>query len=174
MFGILRILPFVFQKGNDVNSDWLADQWDERSVFGHAQFHKGRIKGDDPEIDTAQTPKLFDRRLALLGKTRKTFTDSIPNNCAGRYFGECSTKFAGAGNRKSSTKCHFVCLTKQLFRNRFCICDAKQVNKASLSQVIFCSFGTEVNDRSYRSLVSKFSHQKQFADTWHRHPFPDT
>ena len=48
--------------------------------MGHAQFHKGRMKGDDPEIDTAQTPKRFERRLALLGKTRKTFTDSIPNN----------------------------------------------------------------------------------------------
>ena len=57
----------------------IADQWDERSVLGHAQFHKGRMKGDDPEIDFAQTPKRFDRRLALLGKTRKTFTDSIPN-----------------------------------------------------------------------------------------------
>ena len=79
LFGILRIPPFVNHKGNDVNSDWLADQWDERSVLGHAQFHKGRMKGDDPEIDTAQTPKRFDRRLALLGKTRKTFTDSIPN-----------------------------------------------------------------------------------------------
>ena len=84
LFGILRIPPFVNHKGNDVNSDWLADQWDERSVLGHAQFHKGRMKGDDPEIDTAQTPKRFDRRLALLGKTRKTFTDSIPNK---REFG---------------------------------------------------------------------------------------
>ena len=37
------------------------------------------MKDDDPEIDTAQTPKRFDQRLALLGKTRKTFTDSIPN-----------------------------------------------------------------------------------------------
>ena len=79
MFGILRIPPFVNHKGNDVKSDWLADQWDERSVLGHAQFHKGRMKGNDPEIDTAQTPKRFDRRLALLGKTQKTFTDSIPN-----------------------------------------------------------------------------------------------
>ena len=79
LFGILQIPPFVNHKGNDVNSDWLADQWDERSVLGHAQFHKGRMKGDDPEIDTAQTPKRFDRRLALLGKTRKTFSDSIPN-----------------------------------------------------------------------------------------------
>ena len=75
----MRIPPFVNHKGNDVNSDWLADQWDERSLLGHAQFHKGRMKGDDPEVDTAQTPKRFDRRLALLGKTRKTFTDSIPN-----------------------------------------------------------------------------------------------
>ena len=50
LFGILRIPPFVNHKGNDVNSDWLADQWDERSVLGHAQFHKGRMKGDDPMI----------------------------------------------------------------------------------------------------------------------------
>ena len=37
------------------------------------------MKGDDPEINTAQTPKRFDRCLAFLGKTRKTFTDGIPN-----------------------------------------------------------------------------------------------
>ena len=73
------IPPFINNKGKDVNSDWLADQWDERSVLGHAQFHKGRMKGDDPWIDTAQTPKRFDWRLALLGKILKTFTDSIPN-----------------------------------------------------------------------------------------------
>ena len=36
MFGILRIPPFVNHKGKDVNTDWLADQWDERSVLGHA------------------------------------------------------------------------------------------------------------------------------------------
>ena len=67
-------------KGKNVNSDWFADQFDERSVLEHAQFHEGRMKGDDPEIDTAQTQKLFDRRLVLLEKTLKTFTDSIPNN----------------------------------------------------------------------------------------------
>ena len=50
-----------------------------RSVLGHAQIHKGRMKGDDPEIDTAHTPKRFDKRLAHLEKIRKTFTDSIPN-----------------------------------------------------------------------------------------------
>ena len=38
------------------------------------------MKGDDPEIATAQTPKRFDGRLALLEKIRKTFTDNIPNN----------------------------------------------------------------------------------------------
>ena len=48
--------------------------------MGHAQFHKGRMKGDDPEIDTAQTPKRFDGCLALQEKIRKTFTDSILNN----------------------------------------------------------------------------------------------
>ena len=37
------------------------------------------MKGDDPEIDTAQTPKRLKGRLALLEKIRKTFTDSIPN-----------------------------------------------------------------------------------------------
>ena len=47
--------------------------------FGHAQFHKGWMKGDDPKMDTAQTPKRFDWRLSLLGKIPKTFTDSIPN-----------------------------------------------------------------------------------------------
>ena len=29
LFGILRIPPFVNDKGKEVNSDWLADQWDE-------------------------------------------------------------------------------------------------------------------------------------------------
>ena len=79
LFGILRIPPFVNHKGKDVNSDWFADQWDERSVLGHAQIHKGRMKGDDLEIDTMQTPKRLDGRLALLEKIRKSFTDSIPN-----------------------------------------------------------------------------------------------
>ena len=32
--------PFVNHKGKDVNSDWLAGQWDERSVLGHAQIDK--------------------------------------------------------------------------------------------------------------------------------------
>ena len=54
LFGTLRIPPFVNHKRKDVNSDWLADQWDERSVLGHAQFPNGRMKGDDPEIDTAR------------------------------------------------------------------------------------------------------------------------
>ena len=79
LFGILRIPPFVNHNGKDVNSDCLVDQWEERSVLGHAQIHKGRMKGDDPEIDTAQTQKRFNGRLALLEKIRKTFTDSIPN-----------------------------------------------------------------------------------------------
>ena len=65
--------------GRDVNSDWFADQWDERSVLGHARFHKGRMKDDHTEIETAQR---FDGRLALLEKIRKTFTYSIPNNMA--------------------------------------------------------------------------------------------
>ena len=80
LFGILRIPPFVNHKGKDVNSDWHAGQWDERSVLGHARINKGRMKGDDPEIDTAQTPKRFDGNLTLQEKIRKTFADSIPNN----------------------------------------------------------------------------------------------
>ena len=73
-------LPFCKSQRKDVNSDWFVDQWDERSVLGHARINKGRLKGDDPEIDPAQTPKRFDRRLALQEKIRKTFTDSIPSN----------------------------------------------------------------------------------------------
>ena len=69
------------EKGKDVNSDWLADQWDERSVLGHVRINKGKMKADDPQIDTAQTPKRFDWRLALQGKIQKTFADSIPNKC---------------------------------------------------------------------------------------------
>ena len=85
LFGILRIPPFVNDKGKDVNSDWLADQWDERSVLGHARVDKGRMKGEDPQSDTAQTPKRFDWRLALQGKTQKTFAVSIPKSysCTG-------------------------------------------------------------------------------------------
>ena len=60
-FGILRIPPFVNHKGNDVNSNWLTDQWNERTVLGHAHFHKERMKGNDQSADSkAQTPK---RRL---------------------------------------------------------------------------------------------------------------
>ena len=87
LFGILRIPPFGNHKGKDVNSDWLADQWDERSVLGHAPIPKGGLRGDDPEIDTAQTPKRFERRLVLLEKTLQTFTDSIPNNFSSQSYG---------------------------------------------------------------------------------------
>ena len=38
------------------------------------------MKGDDPEIDTALTPKRFNGRLALREEIQKTFADSIPNN----------------------------------------------------------------------------------------------
>ena len=41
------------------------------------QFHKGRMKGDDPSLDTVQTPKRFDVCLAFLEKVRKTFIDTI-------------------------------------------------------------------------------------------------
>ena len=73
-------------KGKDVHSDWLADHWDERSVLGHARIRKGRMKGDDPEIDTAQTSKRFDGLLALQEKIRKTLADSIPNNFSERLY----------------------------------------------------------------------------------------
>ena len=59
----MRIPPFVNHKGNGVNSDRLTGQWDERSILGHAQINNKRMKGDDPEIDTAQTPKFFDGSL---------------------------------------------------------------------------------------------------------------
>ena len=71
LFGILRIPPFVNHKGKGVNSGWLAGQWDERSVLGHVRINKGRMKGDDPGIDTAQTPKRFDRNLALQEKSER-------------------------------------------------------------------------------------------------------
>ena len=38
------------------------------------------MKGDDPQIDTAQTLKRFNGRLALQEKIQKTFADRIPNN----------------------------------------------------------------------------------------------
>ena len=66
LFGILQIHPFVNHTGKDVNFDWPADQYDERSVLGHAETEKRRMKGDDPEIDTAQTPKRLNGRLVLL------------------------------------------------------------------------------------------------------------
>ena len=47
--------------------------------MGHAQFQQGRMKGDDPEINTAQTPKRLDGRLAHPEKTRKIFNASIPS-----------------------------------------------------------------------------------------------
>ena len=85
LFGILRIPPFVNHKGKDVNSDRTADQWDEWSILGHAQINKGKMKGDDPEFDTVQTPKRFDRSLAIQEKIRKTFNDSIPNNAGHKF-----------------------------------------------------------------------------------------
>ena len=73
LFGILRIPPFVIHKGKAVNSDWFADLLEKRRVLGHAQFHKGRMKGDDPEIDTAQTPKRFERASGSAGENPKDF-----------------------------------------------------------------------------------------------------
>ena len=47
--------------------------------MGHAQCHIRRMKDDDPEVDTAQTPKRFGRCLVPMEKIRKTFIDAIPN-----------------------------------------------------------------------------------------------
>ena len=46
-------------------------------ILGHAQYYQGRVKTNDHEIETAQTPKPLEGRLALLEKIRKTFIDSI-------------------------------------------------------------------------------------------------
>ena len=35
--------------GRDVNSDWLADQLDERGGLGHAQIHKRKKKSSESE-----------------------------------------------------------------------------------------------------------------------------
>ena len=72
--------PFCKSQRKEVNSDWLADQWDERSVLGHAQFHKGKVKENDPEVATEHNPKIVEGVLDLLEKIRTTFTDSIMNN----------------------------------------------------------------------------------------------
>ena len=74
-FGILQIPPFI--QITSLISSPLTDQWDEQSILG--QFHKGRMKGDDPKIDTVQTTKCLDERLTLLEKIHGTFTDSISN-----------------------------------------------------------------------------------------------
>ena len=68
LFGILQIPAFVNHKGNYVNSDWLVDQWDKRSISGQRQLHKGSMKDDDREIDTAKAPKHLDGRVAHLEK----------------------------------------------------------------------------------------------------------
>ena len=73
----MRTPPFVDNSAKDVNSDWLADQWDERSVLGHVRIHKRKMKEDDPANATAQNPKHLDGGIALLKKFRKTFTDSF-------------------------------------------------------------------------------------------------
>ena len=78
LFGMLRSRPLANRNGKDINSDWLTDQWDEQSVLGHVQIHKGNMSDDDRAIATAQNPKQLDGGVALLEKIRKTFTDSIP------------------------------------------------------------------------------------------------
>ena len=63
--------PFVNHKRKDVNTDWLAVQWNERSILGHARITKGRMKGDDPQIDNAQIPKRFDGRWLFRRKSER-------------------------------------------------------------------------------------------------------
>ena len=60
-------------KGKDVNSDWLADQWDERSVLGHARVNKGGMKGDDPRVGCSLLVDgwLLAARCSLLFFSRK-------------------------------------------------------------------------------------------------------
>ena len=50
-----------------------------KSFRAYGISQRGRRKGDNPEIDTAQTPIGLDGRLILLEKIRMTFTDSIPS-----------------------------------------------------------------------------------------------
>ena len=42
---VLLISPFVNQQGNDVYSDWLADQWEWQSVLGYSRVPKKRGGG---------------------------------------------------------------------------------------------------------------------------------
>ena len=52
LFGIQRIPPFANHRGKDTTSDWLADHGKSEALRGIVLFHKGRMKGDDPKIDT--------------------------------------------------------------------------------------------------------------------------
>ena len=116
----------VNHKGKDVNSDWLADQWEERSILEHVQYRKGRMKGDDPEIDTAQTPKRLDGRLALVEKIRKTFTQSIPNKqCPFGPFVENE-----ADSRISSLPFTFTLARKEVWKERPNLANLRRRTKA--------------------------------------------
>ena len=50
-------LSILNHNGKDVNSDCLADQWDEREASLYMAMYIGKMKNDDPEIVTAPTPK---------------------------------------------------------------------------------------------------------------------
>ena len=57
-------------------------------AFWGMQINKGKMKNDDLEIDTLQTPKRFEGRLALQERILKTFADNIPNkNSISWWFG---------------------------------------------------------------------------------------
>ena len=60
--------PYVNPNKKEVNSAWLSDERDERSVLGHTRIHKGKLKDDHPEIATAHNPKVLDESIALLEK----------------------------------------------------------------------------------------------------------
>ena len=82
------------------------------------------MKGDDPQIDTAQTPKRFNWHLALQGKIQKIFADSIPNKLAPKYLPlESSTNDFPPHQRILSIKiCGQSCQGRQismLFQHRY-------------------------------------------------------
>ena len=60
--------PFCKSKRKEVNSDWLAYQWDEHSVFGACANSQRKMKEDDPEFATAHDPKILYGGLAFVEK----------------------------------------------------------------------------------------------------------
>ena len=63
---------------NDVNADYLNDQWVQLSALGYAQIHERKIKDDDQGIANAQTLKCLDKGLALSGENATDFHQKCP------------------------------------------------------------------------------------------------